>query len=169
VVNLIDIPSRNTSKGEMKLYLETTVPNFLLADDAPEKREITKVFAQWLRLATHEIHTSQLVFEEIARSQQPLRGMLEQALEEMKPNLLTVTDEARALARHYLEAGILPTRFKDDLLHVAIAVCHRMDMVVTWNMKHLAHPGKVARINAISRLHGWPMIRIHTPKEVLGL
>jgi len=30
----------------VKLYLETTVPNFLLADDAPEKREITELFAQ---------------------------------------------------------------------------------------------------------------------------
>jgi predicted nucleic acid-binding protein len=153
----------------MKLYIETTVPNFLFADDAPEKREITKLFAQWLRLGPHEIYTSELVFEEIGRSQAPLRARLEQALEAMKPKLLPVTEETRKLAQNYLEANILPSRFKDDLLHVATAVCHRMEMVVTWNMKHLAHPGKVARINAINRTCGWPMIRIHTPKEVLGL
>jgi predicted nucleic acid-binding protein len=153
----------------MKLYIETTVPNFLFADDAPEKREITKLFAQWLRLGPHEIYTSELVYLELGRAQEPLRATLEQALEEMKPHLLTVTEEARRLAQAYLEAGILPSRFKDDLLHVATAVCHRLDMVVTWNMKHLAHPGRVARVNAINRVSGWPMIRIHTPKEVLGL
>jgi len=153
----------------MRLYIETTVPNFLFADDAPEKREITNVFVQWLRLGPHEIHSSQLVFEEIARAQAPLRAKLEQALEAMRPKLLPVTEEARKLAQDYLADGILPSRFKDDLLHVATAVCHRLDMVVTWNMKHLAHPGKVARINAINRLQSWPMVRIHTPKEVLGL
>jgi hypothetical protein len=153
----------------VKLYIETTVPNFLFADDAPEKREMTKLFTQWLRLAPHEIHTSELVLAELGRTQKPLRARLIQALEEMKPHLLTVTDEARALAQDYLRAGILPARFKDDLLHVATAVCHRLDMVVTWNLKHLAHPAKVARVNAVNRLCGWPMIRIHTPKEVLGL
>jgi hypothetical protein len=153
----------------MKLFIETTVPNFLFADDASEKREITTLFVQWLRLGAHEIHSSELVFEEIARAQAPLRAKLEQALEAMQPKLLPVTDEARKLAEEYLKPGILPPRFKDDLLHVATAVCHRLDMVVTWNMKHLAHPSKVARINTINRLQGWPMIRIHTPKEVLGL
>jgi len=27
----------------MKLYLETTIPNFLYADDAPDKKQITEV------------------------------------------------------------------------------------------------------------------------------
>jgi hypothetical protein len=153
----------------MKLYLETTVPNFLLADDAPEKREITELFAQWLRLGPHEIYTSELVFDEIAKADAVLRNKLEHALKGMRPRLILVTDEARVLAVKYLAAGILPPRFNDDLLHVATAVCHRLDMVVTWNIKHLARPGKVARINATNRLQGWPMIRIHTSKEVLGL
>ena len=153
----------------MKLYLETTVPNFLLADDAPEKREITELFAVWLRLGPHEIYTSDLVFAEIARAQEPLRARLERALNAMQPRPLPVTEEARVLAQKYLEAGILPLRFSEDLMHVATAVCHRLDIVVTWNMKHLARPAKVERVNATNRLHGRPMIRIHTPKEVLGL
>ena len=145
------------------------MPNFLLADDAPEKREITELFAQWLRLGPHEIYTSELVFTEIARAEVPLRARLEHALNALQPGMLSVSEEALGLARKYLEAGILPSRFSEDLLHVATAVCHRMDMVVTWNMKHLARPAKVVRVNAINRLQGWPMIRIHTPKEVLGL
>lgn len=145
------------------------MPNFLLADDAPEKREITELFANWLRLGPHEIYTSELVLTEIARAQEPLRSRLEQALNAMQPAMLSVTDEALELARKYLEAGILPFRFSEDLLHVATAVCHRLDLVVTWNMKHLARPAKVIRLNAINRLQAWPMIRIHTPKEMLGL
>jgi hypothetical protein len=54
-------------------------------------------------------------------------------------------------------------------LHVAVAVCHRLDMIVSWNMKHLANPNKVALINAVNRQHGRPLMRIHTPQEVIGL
>ena len=53
--------------------------------------------------------------------------------------------------------------------HVDCPHCARLDMIVSWNMKHLANPSKVARINAVNRQSGWPLIRIHTPQEVLGL
>lgn len=40
---------------------------------------------------------------------------------------------------------------------------------ITDGMKHLANPNKVARINAVNREQAWPLIRIHTSKEVMGL
>ncbi|MGA2222679.1 MAG: hypothetical protein ABSH21_13055 [Verrucomicrobiia bacterium] len=39
----------------MQLYLETTIPNFLFADDAPVKKQVTEVFFQWLRLSPQEV------------------------------------------------------------------------------------------------------------------
>jgi len=35
----------------MRLYIETTVPNFLFADDAPEKKAATEEFFKWLGFA----------------------------------------------------------------------------------------------------------------------
>ena len=83
--------------------------------------------------------------------------------------MLAVSPEAEILARHYAATRIVPARFQDDLLHVAVAVCHRLDMIVSWNMKHLANPKKVVLINAVNRQYGWPLMRIHTPQEVMGL
>jgi len=34
----------------MKLYIETSVPNMLHADDATEKRRVTEVFFEWLEV-----------------------------------------------------------------------------------------------------------------------
>jgi len=39
----------------MKLYLETSVPNFLFAEDAPEKRRVTEMFFKWLKLSDHQV------------------------------------------------------------------------------------------------------------------
>ena len=153
----------------MKLYIETSVPNMLLHDDAPDKRRITRLFMEWLELSAHERFISPVVTREIAETRSPRREMLERAVLALRATLLDVTPEAELLARHYGEARIIPARFQDDLLHVAVAVCYRVDMIVSWNMKHLANPNKVALINAVNRRHGWPLTRIHTPREMLGL
>ena len=42
----------------MRLYLETTVPNFLFADDAPDKQRATEVFFGRLRVASDELFVS---------------------------------------------------------------------------------------------------------------
>ena len=153
----------------MKLYIETSVPNMLLHDDAPDKKQITKLFVEWLRLSAHEPFVSPVVFKEIARTRSPRRELLEQVVVELRASLLDVTPEVEILTGQYTAARIVPARYQDDLLHVAVAVCHRLDMIVSWNMKHLANPNKVALINAVNRQQGRPLMRIHTPKEVIGL
>jgi predicted nucleic acid-binding protein len=151
------------------LYIETSVPNMLLHDDAPDKKQITKLFVEWLRLSAHEPFVSPLVFKEIARTRSSRRELLEQVVLELRASLLDMTPEVEVLAGQYMAARIIPARFQADLLHVAVAVCHRLDMIVSWNMKHLANPKKVALINAVNRQQGRPLMRIHTPKEVIGL
>jgi hypothetical protein len=153
----------------MKLYVETSVPNMLLHDDAPDKKQITRLFVEWLRLSVHELFVSPVVIREISRTRSPRRELLEQAVVDLGAAMLELTPEVEALARQYTGARIIPARFQDDLLHVAVAVCYRLDMIVSWNMKHLANPNKVALINAVNRQYGRPLMRIHTPKEVLGL
>ncbi len=66
-----------------------------------------------------------------------------------------------------MRQGVVPVRFLDDALHVAVAVCHRLDVVVSWNMDHLVNMRKVDRINRLNLQYGLPAIRIHTPREVM--
>jgi hypothetical protein len=141
----------------------------LLHDDAPDKSRITKLFVEWLSLSEHKPFVSAVVIKEIARTQSPRRELLEQVVLDFRASLLDVTPEVEALAGQYARARIVPIRVQDDLLHVAVAVCYRLDMIVSWNMKHLANPYKVSLINNVNRQFGRPLMRIHTPKEVIGL
>jgi hypothetical protein len=50
---------------------------------------------------------------------------------------------------------------------VAVAVCHRLDVVVSWNMEHLVNVRRIERINQINLRYQLPPIKIHTPKEVM--
>jgi predicted nucleic acid-binding protein len=153
----------------MKFYLETTVPNFLFAHDAPEKRAATEQFFRWLRVSPDEYFVSELVLAELSRAQPPLRGKLLATVARLSVKTLPITVEAEGLAQRYLADGVLPPRYRDDALHVAIAVLHHLDVVVTWNMKHLANVRRIAGLNRTNLVMGFAPIRIHTPEEVIDL
>jgi len=153
----------------MKLYIETTVPNFLFADDAPDKKAITEEFYKWIRISTDTLYVSELVLAEINRAQPALRTRLLDAVERLQAINLAVTPEAEGLAQRYVQAEAIPARFRDDALHVAIAVLNGLDIVVTWNMKHLANVRRIASINRTNLTMALSPIRIHTPEAVIEL
>ncbi len=151
----------------MKLYIETTVPNMLFAEDAPEKRRATEVFFEWMKVCRDELYVSALVESELAVAPQPKRERMARAMRSLPLQILPVTTEAEALADGYLAAGIWMPRSKDDAVHVATAVCHALDVIVSWNMRDLANVRRVARINEFNAQHGLGLIRITTPEEVM--
>ena len=153
----------------MKLYLETTVPNMLFAEDAPDKRRATEAFFRWLRITSDELYASRLVKDELDAAPDPKRNRMLQALADLHVVMLEVPLEAAGLAEHYVREKVLPAQYRNDALHVATAVCHRLVVVVSWNMKHLVNVRRVQRINEVNTRYGWPQIRIHTPEEVLDL
>jgi hypothetical protein len=50
-----------------------------------------------------------------------------------------------------------------------LAVLNNLDVVVTWNMKHLANVRRIEGINRTNLAMRLPLIRIHTPEEVIDL
>jgi hypothetical protein len=153
----------------VKLYLETTVPNFLFAGDAPEKKQITEVFFQWLQICPHELCVSPLVEQELNAAAEPKRRQLRAALTTLPLVSLPITTGAEDLAEAYLVAGAIPRRFEDDALHLAIAVCHSVDIIVSWNMRHLVNPRRVTQVNRVNVMQGYRTVRVETPREVMGV
>jgi len=88
-------------REQVKLYIETTVPNFLFADDAPEKKAVTEEFYKWIRISPDTLYISELVLDEINRAQPPLRAKLLDAVARLQAKILAITDEAEGLAQRY--------------------------------------------------------------------
>lgn len=57
--------------------------------------------------------------------------------------LLRVTREVEELGELLVSERVMPgPATGGDALHVAAATVHGMDYLLTWNVKHLANPGK---------------------------
>lgn len=82
-------------------------------------------------------------------------------------NILDTNLEIEELADAYLAAAVVPPKYADDALHVAMATVHGVRLVVSWNFKHLVNIRREDAFNAVNVLHGWPPIRIVSPKEII--
>jgi predicted nucleic acid-binding protein len=77
--------------------------------------------------------------------------------------LLPATDEALGLARLLIREKVMPGPLTGDAIHVAIAAVHGMEYILTWNVRHLANPNKVAHLGAICLRVGIMPPQIVTP------
>lgn len=151
----------------LKLYLETSVWNFYFADDAPEKKVITRQFFERIHEGRYDIYLSEVVFTEISRAPEQKMTMLLNLIGEYQPTRLEMTTEAMALAQQYLDAEILPKRAVEDAKHAAIATVYEMDALISWNLSHLANLQKMEKINGINMTQGYSKkLELVTPMEV---
>lgn len=151
----------------LKLYVETSVWNFYFADDAPEKKDITRQFFLQVQKGTYEIYISGVVLREIAQATEEKQTMLFHLITEFSPRILEVTEEIVRIAEAYIRDGVLPERAIDDSRHIAIATFYELDAVISWNLKHIANLKKMERINTINVRKGYIKTLVLTsPLEV---
>ncbi len=80
--------------------------------------------------------------------------------------VLTVSDEARSLTSTYQVRSVLPGRFANDMLHIALATIGEVDVLVSWNFKHIVHLDKIRLFNAVNIELGYKPLTIYSPREV---
>ena len=151
----------------LKLYLETSIWNFLIADDAPEKRAETERLFEEIKGGKYEIYVSELVIAEIDQAREEKRGRLKKLVDEYQPIELETDESVEELSEKYIAANIVPSKYENDVIHIAYAVAQDMDVVVSWNMKHIVKLKTRMKINGINKIYGYKEIELCTPEEVI--
>ncbi len=149
----------------MKIYIESSVFNFVLANDAPEKQKITKVFFA-NKLAYFEAFVSDIVFSEVGNTKEPKRSALLEIMAQYPLTNLRNSEEAIKLARNYVSKKIIPEKYLNDALHIAIAVVNNIDVIVSWNLEHIVKLKTIVEVNKINLRNGYKQIVIVTPEEI---
>lgn len=147
-----------------RIYVETSVWNFQFAEDALEKQEITRQFFVEARQGLFELYASDVVLQELRAASEPRRSQLLRFLDLVGPTLLDVSPAAIALGDEYVRAGAVPARYANDGLHVAVATVEDMDILLSWNMKHIVKSATRRKVHGINLLAGYHAIEISTPE-----
>ncbi len=109
---------------------------------------------------------SSLTVQELATAPAEVRRRLA-SVPEVHIETLQLDAEAKDLAEAYVSAGVLSARMRADAQHIAIATVARVDVLVSWNFKHIVNLQRIHGYHSVNLRQGYPMIEIRTPREVL--
>ena len=110
---------------------------------------------------------SSLTVQELWEAPAQVRSRLA-SVPEKHIEMLQFDEEAMDLAEAYIAATVLSSRMRVDAQHIAIATIGRVDVLVSWNFKHIVNLERIHGYNSVNLRKGYPMIEIRTPREVLS-
>jgi predicted nucleic acid-binding protein len=145
-----------------RIYLDTSVIGGCHDKEfAPWSNGLMKDF----RLRNFIPIISDLIFEELNLAPEPVKKTLRQ-LTELDPEIIEINDDSLNLAEIYLDRKILTPKYRDDARHIALATVANVDVLVSWNFKHIVHYDKIRLFNAVNIEQGLKTIDIYSPREV---
>ncbi len=84
----------------------------------------------------------------------------------MNPEVLRINEDAIGLVDLYLRHKILSEQFRNDMLHIALATIATVDILVSWNFKHIVRYEKIRQFNAVNFERGYHILNIYSLREV---
>jgi hypothetical protein len=96
----------------------------------------------------------------------PVRGVLG-GLPPEQVEIVTTSPESDGLRKAYLEAAVVGPASSNDAAHIAVATVSNVDLVVSWNFKHIVHFEKIGGYEGVNSLRGYRSPRIYSPREVV--
>ncbi|MBM4054403.1 MAG: type II toxin-antitoxin system VapC family toxin [Planctomycetes bacterium] len=87
---------------------------------------------------------------------------------EEKLEVTIITEEIKELAENYIKDKIVTKKYYEDALHIACATVYQVDLLVSWNFKHIVNFNKIMQFNAGNIKNGYKALQIYSPMEVLN-
>jgi len=120
-------------------------------------------FFEELVLKRIEIIVSETLELEIYRAPSFIIDFYE-SLDNLKK--VELTKEVEELAMKYIEEKVVGKTSLADCQHIALATINNVDVLASWNFKHIVNLERIRGYNSINIREGYKMIEIRTPKEI---
>jgi len=145
------------------VYIDTSVVGGLFDD---EFQYWTELFFIEVHQANYKIAVSDILLRELKSAPGNVRNYLDQIHNDQIVTI-SLNEDAELLADHYLEERIVGLKSLVDCQHIATATTHNIDILVSWNFKHIVNLDKIRLYNSVNLREGYRTIEIRTPRELL--
>jgi predicted nucleic acid-binding protein len=81
--------------------------------------------------------------------------------------VLISDNESRLLADSYVLEGAVSKKFYEDALHIAISTINQVNVLASWNFKHIVNLDRIRLYNAVNLKNGYTLLEIRNPREIL--
>lgn len=78
-----------------------------------------------------------------------------------------LTEEAIILADTYIKEKVVGKTSLEDCRHIALATINKVDVLASWNFKHIVNLDRIKVYNSVNLRLGYSMIEIRSPKDLI--
>jgi len=145
----------------LRVYIENSVIGGYFDDEF--KEHTRKLFEEFKKGMFKPVISSHVIAE-----------LENGAPDHVKENLMTINyeeytinDEMLRLAEKYIEQKVVSENYYSDALHIAVATVIGVDVLVSWNFKHIVNLDRIKSFNSVNLKEGYSILEIRTPREVV--
>ena len=149
----------------MRLYIDTSVfggcfePEFELWSN----KLIEKILSgEYVALV------SDITLAELSKAPKYVRDLADNVISKNAEFVLANSD-AQELANKYLKEKIVTEKFRSDALHIAAATVHKIDVLTSWNFKHIVNLNRIRLYNSVNLKYNYSLIEIRSPRDIVQI
>src|SRR5450759_1201305 len=147
-----------------RFYFDTSVFGGIF--DAEFEEETVLLFEK-VALGQIKCVYSNLTESELSDAPEQVKNFFLGLKDEYK-EVIEVTPEALKLGQTYIDENVVGQTSLDDCIHIAVATLSKVDVLVSWNFKHIVNVYRIRGFNSVNLRLGHTTIDIRSPKEIVG-
>lgn len=148
---------------KLKIYVDTSVFGGYYDEEFSDD---TKKLFEEIQNNRYQIVVSDLTEKELLSAPANVRNLFKQLNTSVEK--LIVKKEAIELAAKYVQEKVVGKTSMDDCIHIATATIHEIDVLVSWNFKHIVNIQQIKGYNSINKDFGYQNLEIRSPKDLIN-
>jgi len=145
-----------------RIYIDTSVIGGLFDIEFSND---TKPFFDRVESEEIKIVYSEITMDELADAPEKVRDYFI-GLTAKQKEFVQITQEAVKLADTYIREKVVGKTSRADCIHIALATITKVDILVSWNFKHIVNINRIRGYNSVNLRFGHQTLEIRTPKEI---
>jgi len=146
-----------------RIYIDTSIVGGFF--DIEFEKE-TKLLFQRLENKEVIFVISEVLTDELEDAPEGVRTLLDNYSDDNFEKI-PLTDEARELADRYIAENVIGKTSLDDCRHIALATIHKVDVLASWNFKHIVNLERIKGYNGVNLKMNYSILEIRNPKDLV--
>jgi predicted nucleic acid-binding protein len=147
-----------------RFYFDTSVFGGVYDEEFEEE---TAILFEKVKLGQITCVYSQLTESELSKAPSRVKEFFK-SIRDNDKELVIVTPEAFSLAQTYIKENVVGATSFDDCVHIAVATINKVDVLVSWNFKHIVNVYRIRGYNSVNLRLGYATLEIRSPREIVG-
>ncbi len=147
-----------------RIYIDTSIIGGYFDE---EFQEVTKRLFNRLQNGEIIFVISDLLELELLEAPEHIRKLLLNYSEE-RFEKIELTKEAIKLADAYIAEKVVGKTSIEDCRHIALATINKVDVLVSWNFRHIVNLNRIKGYNSVNLKYGYSLLEIRSPLELVS-